>query len=325
MRASIFVMCDFWAFPVPVHRVPRDRAPMTDTAQPAVYASRHPLLWPLLATFLIIGWSSGFVGIRYANQEASVMLLLFWRTLLSGLILLPFAMAIGPRISIRAVRDQALFSIMAVFLYLGGFALAIEQKVPTGLVALIADILPLAIAALYQPVLGERLTQRQWLGTAIAVVGVLIVSFDSLSFGTAPIWAYGLTVGSMLVFAVASVLHRRRKTPPMPVHQSLCIQMLMGSVLFGICALTQGSLAPPMTRDFAIGMVWLVLIATFLAYAVYYTSLRLFPIAKVSAAIYLSPPVTMLWAWMLFSEPLTFAMFAGLAVTLVGVWLTSRG
>lgn len=298
---------------------------MTDISLPSATASRHPLLWPLLATLLIIGWSSGFVGIRYANQEAGVMLLLFWRTLLSGLILLPFALAIGPRLSMRAVRDQALFGVMAVFLYLGGFALAIEQKVPTGLVALIADLLPLAIAALSQPVLGERLTRRQWLGTAIAVLGVLIVSFDSLSFGTAPVWAYGLTAGSMLIFAVASVLHRRRKTHAMPVHQSLCIHTLTGSVLFGLCALTQGSLAPPMTRDFAVGMIWLVLIATFLAYAVYYTSLRLFPVAKVSAAIYLSPPVTMLWAWMLFSEPLTGAMFAGLAVTLVGVWMTSRG
>lgn len=79
-----------------------------------------------------------------------------------------------------------------------------------------------------------------------------------------------------------------------------------------------------MTRDFAIGIVWMSLISTFLAYAVYYTSLRLFPVAKVSAAIYLSPPVTMLWAWMLFSEPLTAAMFGGLAVTLVGVWMTLR-
>jgi drug/metabolite transporter (DMT)-like permease len=51
----------------------------------------------------------------------------------------------------------------------------------------------------------------------------------------------------------------------------------------------------------------------------------MFPAAKVSAAIYLSPPVTMLWAWALFSEPLTPAMFAGLAVTLAGVWLTWRG
>ncbi|MCJ8150863.1 DMT family transporter [Shinella sedimenti] len=298
---------------------------MTDAATSSTADSHHPLLWPLLATLLIIGWSSGFVGIRYANQEASVMLLLFWRTLLSGLILLPFALMIGPRISLRAVKDQALFGIMAVFLYLGGFALAIEQRVPTGMVALIADLLPLAIAVLSQPVLGESLTARQWLGTAIAILGVLVVSFDSLSFGTAPAWAYGLTVGSMLVFAVASVLHRKRKTQTMKVHQSLCIQMLVGSVLFGLCASMQGSLAPPMTRDFAIGMIWLVLVATFLAYAVYYTSLRLFPVAKVSAAIYLSPPVTMIWAWILFSEPLTVAMFAGAAVTLVGMWMTSRG
>lgn len=297
---------------------------MTATAPSAATARRHPLLWPVLATLLIIGWSSGFVGIRYANQEASVMLLLFWRTLLSGLILLPFALALGPKMSMRAIGDQALFGVMAVFLYLGGFALAIEQRVPTGLVALISDLLPLAIAALSQPVLGERLTSRQWAGTAIAVAGVLIVSFDSLSFGSAPVWAYGLTVGSMLVFAVASVLHRKRKARHMPVYQSLCIQTLTGSVLFGLCALSQGSLAPPMTRDFAIGIAWLVLIATFLAYTVYYTSLRLFPVAKVSAAIYLSPPVTMVWAWLLFSEPLTAAMFAGLAVTLAGVWMTSR-
>ncbi|MFB2565444.1 DMT family transporter [Rhizobium sp. IMFF44] len=297
---------------------------MTDQSlsQPAPNARRF--LWPLMAALLIVSWSSGFIGIRYASQEASVMLVLFWRTLLSGLILLPFALSAGPRMRMRAIGQQMLFGVMSVFLYLGGFALAIEQRVPTGLVALISDLLPLAIAALSQPVLGERLSRRQWLGTAIAIAGVLIVSVDSLSFGTAPLWAYSVTVGSMLVFAFASVLHKRQRTGHMPVHQSLCIHTLTASALFGICARMQGDLAPPMTLGFAIGIMWLVLIATFVAYSVYYVSLRLFPVAQVSAAIYLSPPVTMMWAWALFSEPLTTAMFAGLAVTLVGVWLTSR-
>ena len=277
-----------------------------------------------MATLLVIGWSSGFVGIRYASEGASVLLVLFWRTLLSGLILLPFALAIGPRLRLRGVVEQMLFGVMSVFLYLGGFALAIEQRVPTGLVALISDLLPLAIAVLSQPVLGERVSARQWRGTAIAVAGVVIVSLDSLSLGTAPLWAYGLTVGSMLVFAFASVLHKLRPALRMPVHQSLCIHTLTGALLFGICAAFQGNLVPPLTVDFAIGMVWLILIATFAAYGIYYTSLRLFPVAQVSAAIYLSPPVTMLWAWMLFAEPLTPAMFIGLAVTLLGVWMTSR-
>ncbi|MCA0279177.1 MAG: DMT family transporter [Proteobacteria bacterium] len=287
--------------------------------------ARSRFLWPLMATLLVIGWSSGFVGVRYASEQASVAVLLFWRTLLSGLLLLPFALAFGPRMRLRAVMSQVGFGVMAVFIYLGGFAVAIEQRVPTGLVALISDLVPLAIAVMAQPLLGERLTGRQWLGTAVAVTGVLIVSFDSLSFGTAPLWAYVLTIGSMMVFAFASVLRRGRETLNMPVHQSLCTHSLTGAVLFGICALVQGGIAPPMTREFAIGMVWLVLISTFAAYSVYYTMLRMFPVAKVSAAIYLSPPVTMLWAWALFSEPLTPAMFLGLAVTLVGVWLTSRG
>ncbi len=299
---------------------------MTALSPTAASPGRHPLLWPAMAALLVVGWSSGFVGIRYANEEASVFLLLFWRTLLSGLILLPFALAFGPRLSARAVLSQVWFGVMAVFLYLGGFALAIEQRVPTGLVALISDLLPLAIAALSRPVLGERLSGRQWLGTAVAVAGVLVVSFDSLAFGVAPLWAYGLTVGSMLVFALASVLHRGRAGLHMPVHQSLCVHTLTGAVLFGLSAWAAGDgLAPPLTRSFAIGMAWLVLVATFATYSVYYSALRMFPAAKVSAAIYLSPPVTMLWAWALFSEPLTPAMFAGLAVTLAGVWLAAKG
>lgn len=298
---------------------------MTLSASRFTSLGQHPLLWPVMATALVFGWSSGFIGIRYANEQASVFLLLFWRTLISGLILLPFALALGPRLRLRAVLLQIGFGVMAVFLYLGGFALAIQERVPTGLVALITDLLPLAIAALSQPVLGERLSGRQWRGTAIAVGGVVIVSYDSLSLGTAPGWAYALTVAAMLVFALASVLRKGRPELQMPIHQSLCIHTLTGAVLFGASALLAGDgLAPPMTGSFALGIAWLVLIATFMAYSVYYASLRMFPAAKVSAAIYLCPPVTMLWAWAMFDEPLNAKMFAGLAVTLVGVWLTSR-
>lgn len=309
---------------LPRYAHPETRESTSVTAIPMPNPRQHPLLWPLLAALLIFGWSSGFVGIRYASEETSVALLLFWRTLLSGLILLPFALTIGPRLRLRGVLEQMAFGVMSVFLYLGGFALAIEQRVPTGLVALISDLLPLAMAALSQPVLGERLSRFQWLGTIIAVAGVLIVSFDSLSFGSAPLWAYGVTVGSMLAFALASILHKRRRTVHMPVHQSLCIHTLTGAMLFGICAFWQGSLMPPLTQSFAIGMIWLIFAGTFLAYGVYYTSLLIYPVAKVSAAIYLAPPVTMIWAWALFDEPLTPAMFLGLGVTLIGVWMTSQ-
>jgi len=43
----------------------------------------------------------------------------------------------------------------------------------------------------------------------------------------------------------------------------------------------------------------------------------------VAAVIYLSPPLTMIWAHFVFAEPLTWAMGAGLVITLGGVALVS--
>lgn len=286
----------------------------------------HPLLWPLIAVTLILCWSSGYVGIRFASENASVVQVLFWRLLVAGLILLPFALTLGPRIGRAALVQQMGFGVAMMFLYLGGFALAIGQRVPTGIVALISDLIPIAIAALSQPILGQRLSARQWLGTVIGALGVLLVSLDGLGPGTAPFWAYGLTVGSMLVFALATVLQKRLGAVHMAIHQSLCIQCLTAAALFGLCLLPGAGLAPPADARFAFGIAWLVLASTFLCYGVYYLGLRLYPAARVGAVIYLSPPVTMLWGWAMFGEPLTAGMFLGLGVTLGGVWLaTTRG
>ncbi|MBE1707415.1 MULTISPECIES: DMT family transporter [Mesorhizobium] len=290
-----------------------------------LHAKAHRLVWPMMATALVVSWSSGFVGIRYASENADVMQVLFWRTLMSGLILLPFALLIGPRISARALVQQMVFGVAMMFLYLGGFALAIGQRVPTGLVALISDLVPLAIAALSQPVLGHRLTGRQWIGTALGVTGVLIVSLDGLSLGTAPAWAYFLTVASMMVLALATLVQKRMGTINMPIYQSLCIQCLTAAVLFAACAEWNGGLMPPLDARFGFGIAWLVLFSTFFCYSTYYASLRLYTASQVSSVIYLSPPVTMLWGWSMFGEPLSKAMLAGLAVTLFGVWFTSPG
>lgn len=280
------------------------------------------LVWPLLATALILCWSSGYIGVRFASESADVMMVLFWRTLVAGLVLLPFALWIGPRITRHALLQQMAFGAATMFLYLGGFALAIQTGVPTGLVALFSDLIPLAIAALSAPILGQSLTARQWRGTAIGLLGVLIATANSLSLGTAPIWAYGLALAAMAIFALSSVLQKRLGAFEMPIHQSLCIQCLTGAVLFGLVVGAQGSLIPPLGGAFEIGILWLVVLSTFSAYGLYYTCLRLFPAAQVAGVLYLSPPVTMLWAWAMFGEPLSALMFLGLAVTLFGVWMT---
>lgn len=283
------------------------------------------LLVVALEAALVVSWSAGFVGIRFAIDHAPIFLILLWRSLVSGLVLLPFALLVGPPIRWRNARPHILFGALAMSGYLGSFAFAISLGVPTGLVALITDMLPLAVAFLSWPILGQALTGRQWLGSFIGFAGVLIASGWSLEIGDVPLWAYGLPVLGTLSLALAVLLQKRSPSLAMPVHQSLCIQCLSAAAIFSVLAWYEGGVAPVLDAGFVGGILWLVFVATFGAWSLYYLALRKSSPARVTAILYLSPPVTMIWAWVMFSEPLSWAMAGGLAVSLIGILIVARG
>ncbi|ANK72914.1 MULTISPECIES: DMT family transporter [Ensifer] len=296
----------------------------------AALPSRRPnRMWAvviliLLEAALVISWSAGFVGIRFAIDHAPLFLILFWRSLVSGLILLPFALTVGPKIRLQDAVPQMLFGALAMSGYLAGFALAISYGVPTGLVALITDMLPLAVAILSWPVLGQALTARQWLGSFIGLTGVLIASGWSLDIGNVPLWAYGLPVLGTLSLALATLLQKRSPAGAMPVHQSLSIQCLSAAAIFALFSWHEGSVLPVLDPGFVGGILWLVFVATFGAWSLYYLALKKSSPARVTAILYLSPPVTMIWAFVMFGEPLSWAMAVGLAVSLVGIVIVAR-
>ena len=278
----------------------------------------------LLEAALVVSWSAGFVGVRFASDHAPIFLILLWRSLVSGLVLLPFALAMGPRLRWRDVPPQMLFGTLAMAGYLSGFALAIGEGVPTGLVALITDMLPLAVALLSWPMLGQALTGRQWLGSALGLAGVAIASGWSLSIGDVPLWAYALPVLGTLSFALATLLQKRSPAGALPVHQSLCLQCLTAAAIFAVGAWHEGGVAPVMDAGFIGGILWLVVVATFGSWSLYYLALQRSSPARVTAVLYLSPPVTMIWAWAMFGEPLSWAMAGGLAVSLAGIVVFAR-
>jgi len=291
--------------------------------RPATPRGGFDPVFPLLSAVLVLTWATGFLGIRATSQEASILTILFWRSFASGVILLPFALLTGPRLDLRAVAEQGMFGTLGMFLYLGGFSLAIGQGVPTGLVALVTDMLPLGVALLAGPVLGQRLTGRQWLGMGVGVAGVLLVSADGLRPGSAPPLALLLAVAGTMSFALSAVLQRRLRPASVAVHQSLCLQCLTAAALFALTALPLGGITPPASASFAAGIGWLVLFATFGGYGTYYLCLRRYPAPRVTAVLYLSPPVTMVAAHLAFDEPLSALMIAGTAVTLAGVALAA--
>lgn len=108
---------------------------------------------------MVLAWSSGFVGYRYAMEQAPVFLTSFWRFAVCLALLLPFAWAGLRRLSARQWRRQALIGALAYAGYIAPIAKAIELGVSPGVAALMADLLPLLVALLALVLPGQRTRQ----------------------------------------------------------------------------------------------------------------------------------------------------------------------
>lgn len=283
-----------------------------------------PLL--LLEAGLVIAWSSGFVGMRFALDHAPVFLVVFWRCVLLTLCLLPWVARSVWRTPAPALLRQAAIGLLAMACYLAGVAKGIEHGVPAGMAALIADLLPVGTALIAACVLRHRLGRLTWAGLGIGLAGTLIVLRDALALGDAPAWAYAMPLLGMLALAVATSWQKRDpSTATMDLLPTLWIQCAVSTVFFGVLAGQEGSLAPVASGGFAAAVLWTAMLSSLGGYGLYWLCLRRSSPTRVASVLYLSPAATLLWAWSLFGEPLTWLMLAGTAVCGAGVWLVARG
>lgn len=296
------------------------------TAHPqATPTWRQAIPLPLLEAALILTWSSGFVGARFSIDYSPALLVVFWRCVVVTLILLPFVAKSLRRTTLPVLLKNAGIGLLAMAGYLAGVIQGIALGVPAGLAALFADLLPMGMALLAALVLGQRLAWQVWAGLVIGLVGVVVVTHGALAWGNAPLWAYGLPLLGMLSLAVATLWQKH-----LPAEESLdllpnlWLQCFVSSIVFAIVEGTQGSLAPIPSTGFALSVLWTVGLSTVGGYGLYWICLRRATATRVASVLYLSPPVTMVWAWAMFNEPLSWQMVCGMLVSGVGIWLVVR-
>ena len=71
-------------------------------------------------------------------------------------------------------------------------------------------------------------------------------------------------------------------------------------------------------------MAWFIALSTIGAYGFYWLRLRRTSATWVASLMYLTPPVTAVWAWTMFGEAITVGIVAGFVVCLAGVWLAGQ-
>jgi drug/metabolite transporter (DMT)-like permease len=281
---------------------------------------------PLASVALVVTWSSGFIGAELGSRAgAAPLTLLGWRfTLLAaGLVLLAVAQR-SPRPSWRAWRRQAVLAALCQASYLILIFEGVSHGVPGGTAALIAALQPLLVATVAGPLLDERSSSRMWVGMLLGLAGVVIVVSGDVGVGQAPWWAYLLPTAGMLCLASGTVLARRLR-PPEDLFQTIMMQSVVTAVLIMGPALALGQAVPPADGSFWGAVVWLIVLASLGGYVMYVFVTRSQGATVVSTLLYLTPPTTMLWAFLMFGEPVTLLGLLGLLVSAAGVLLVLRG
>jgi drug/metabolite transporter (DMT)-like permease len=290
-------------------------------------ASTHRPTWKTLLAFAIIYfvWGSTYLAIRVGVREVPPFLLAAMRFLVAGLILYGWMIAQGERSP--SGREWKSASLLAILIFVVDYGLVFwaEQRVPSGITAVMMATIP-AFMALSEIILlrTQRLTIRLALTLLIGIGGVAVLMSRSLNLGGAPIdrvGAVALIVASMS-WSVASVLTRKLPLPPSKVMSSGA-QMLAGGVFLALTAAALGEFRNfhpwAVSRGAWLSLLYLIVAGSIIGYTAYVWLIHHESPTKVGTYAYVNPVVAVLVGYFLGGEGLGVRTILGTLFILISV------
>ncbi|MGV3572071.1 MAG: DMT family transporter [Ramlibacter sp.] len=280
------------------------------------------------AVFVVI-WATGFIVARYGMPHAPPMKFLAVRYVLSVTCFLAWATlarAAWPRGRVQW-GHLAVTGVLMHAGYLGGVWAAVKAGMGAGLAALLVGLQPV-LTAFWVSSQGGKVAARQWAGLAFGLAGLLLVVWEKLGFGEVHPLNLGFAMTALLCIT-AGTLYQKRFVQPCDVRTASLVQLTAAFAVTLPLALleTEGIrwTTPAGANTELIGaMAWSVLGLTLGGSSLLYLLIQKGAATTVTSLMYLVPPTTALMAWLLFGEPITVLIVAGVALTAIGVSLVVR-
>lgn len=281
----------------------------------------------MMAAAFVVAWSSGFVGATLADRTGvDTWTLLAWRYLCTTLVLLVGCLAVPSTrrglaaLGWRDVVQQSILAVVSHVVFLGGVFRAAEQGLDAGASALVCALQPLLVAAAGCLLFGDRMARRQWLGLVLALGGVALSVGGA---GRGGLGSVALVLASLAGLSAAALLERRWQLES-PVAVGLMVQVVVATGFFAVLAGDVGTLAVRPSGTLVVAIAWLVLLSGLGGYATFTWCLRRLGATTTSTLLYLTAPVTLIWAWAMVGQRPTILQWGGLVVVLGGVVLALR-
>jgi drug/metabolite transporter (DMT)-like permease len=275
-------------------------------------ADPHRPRWKTLLAFAIIYfvWGSTFYAIRVGVHEVPPLLFAAVRFIVAGLLVFLWALATRQ----RAPRGREWLSILLlaflIFVVDYGFLFWAEQRVPSGIAAVVLATIP-AFMALSEIIIlrTQRLTVPLSIALLLGIAGVAVLVSHSIVFGSAPIDTAGATglIFGALAWSIASALARKLPLPSSKIMSSGA-QMLAGGVLLSIVSTARGEFPAFHPSAVSVGawiaLAYLIFFGSIAGFTAYVWLLHHESPTKVGTYAYVNPVVAVLLGYWLGGEPL---------------------
>ena len=280
-------------------------------------------VWTGLAT-IYVAWGSTFLAISVAVRTLPPFLAMSVRHLVAGSLLLAWAYARGPRerIGARQVGAAAIFG-GALFVGSHGALAWSQQRIPSGVAALVVASIPLWAALLDRLAFGRRLSGRAVVALAIGFLGVALLVDPT---GAGPIDRVGALVAlaAAASWAAGSLYSRDAPLPVSPV-ASAGLASVVGGVLLALVALGRGEVAgldvERVSSESIAGVAYLVVVGSLIGLSSYVWLLRVAPISLVATYAFVNPVIAVVLGWAILDEDLHLRVLAAGAAIVVAVAL----
>jgi drug/metabolite transporter (DMT)-like permease len=271
-------------------------------------------------------WSSSFVvtqiGLRYMGPLTVVAL----QYVVALVVLLPFLLrgVKGPLyqswrnlLPTREIWIQLVGLGVIAYVIGNGTLIFGLQRVPAATAALLLNTTPLLVMLGSAVLLKERPTLEQTGGIGVTVLGSAVF----FSEGATASWGWGvlLVMIGVLAFSCFSLIGRDlAKGGKTSTELLTAVPLATAALLLTIVALAIEGLPTIRLESIAV-VVWLGILDTAIAYALYNHALRELTATEISAIISLTPLGTALIGWLCLSQQLAFVQLIGLVCTVIGI------
>jgi drug/metabolite transporter (DMT)-like permease len=281
----------------------------------------------LAFAFIYFVWGSTFLAIRIGVLQVPPLLFAAMRFLIAGLALYGWTIARGERSP--SGRQWLSAWLLGLLIFVGDYGCLFwaEQRVPSGIAALLLATIP-AFMTLGEIIFlrTQRLTLRLAFAMLVGLGGVAVLVSHALKLGGVPVdggGAIAILVGAIL-WSVASVLTRKL---PLPRSKSVssAAQMFLGGVMLAFAAAARGELRGfhPAAVSLAawLSLAYLIVFGSIIGFTAYLWLIHHQSPTKVGTYAYVNPVVAVLLGYFAGGEPLGERTVVGALCVLLSVIL----